>query len=359
MHYTLAVSGLYVRHNSTRTTTGSGPILPEPVRVREVTRDTTFKLVFAEPGAEPRVISFLNAVFEPQSDLDKIKSIRFLGTELPSKSGRHLRFDFKVEGVCETYAGHRFIVEMQNDSGPYAHNNRWVYYGARELTALGRAFHEARENLNDSKARKQAGRTYYEDLKPVRVVTILGFDPYEKLLNQQKKVVYWDICERDSKDIASPLMSWTYVVLPRFKESIPTAGSSNLDFQDDLLSAWLYLLTRKDSEKVKVTPQLVAHDSGLAQAYVRLSKLSDEEEQRLMDEQTEEQEAEGMLQQAEQRGEQRGEQKGEQRGEQRGEQKKAKEMARKMLAQGEPLEKIIEYTGLSQGEIESLQAKSP
>jgi hypothetical protein len=185
----LADRASYVRHHSTRTKTGSELLLPTKVEVREVRRDTTFKVVFAEPGAEPRVISFLNAVFQPESDLDRIKSIKFLGTELPAKQGRNLRFDFKVEGMCETYAGHRFVVEMQKDSGPYAHTNRWIYYGARELVSVGRALHEKRNTLHDSKARKQAGTTYYERLKPVRVVTILGFDPYQNLSNQQKNVV--------------------------------------------------------------------------------------------------------------------------------------------------------------------------
>jgi hypothetical protein len=35
------------------------------------------------------------------------------------------------------------------------------------------------------------------------------------------------------------------------------------------------------------------------------------------------------------------------------------ELARNMLADREPLEKIIKYTGLSQDQIESLQTKSP
>jgi hypothetical protein len=34
-------------------------------------------------------------------------------------------------------------------------------------------------------------------------------------------------------------------------------------------------------------------------------------------------------------------------------------IARKMLIDGKPAEEIIKYTGLSQGEIESLQTKSP
>ncbi len=148
---------------------------------------------------------------------------------------------------------------------------------------MGLALHEKVNVLHDSKARKQAGTKYYERLKPVRVVTILGFDLYQHLSNQQKNVVYWDICKCDSKHIASPLMSWVFVVLPRFKDTISTAGSSVLDFRDDPLSAWLYLLTLEDHTEVEVTPELVANDAALAQAYICLSALSEDKEQRLID----------------------------------------------------------------------------
>jgi predicted transposase/invertase (TIGR01784 family) len=44
----------------------------------------------------------------------------------------------------------------------------------------------------------------------------------------------------------------------------------------------------------------------------------------------------------------------EDRGEQRGEQRKAFAMARNMIAEGEPVEKITRYTGLTREEVESL-----
>ena len=42
-----------------------------------------------------------------------------------------------------------------------------------------------------------------------------------------------------------------------------------------------------------------------------------------------------------------------------GERKKAREMALKMLAKNKPLEEIIEFTGLSESEIQALKAAGP
>jgi predicted transposase/invertase (TIGR01784 family) len=57
---------------------------------------------------------------------------------------------------------------------------------------------------------------------------------------------------------------------------------------------------------------------------------------------------------AEDRGRQEGLQIGEQKGPQEGEQRKAFAMARNMIAEGEPVEKITRYTGLTREEVENL-----
>jgi predicted transposase/invertase (TIGR01784 family) len=129
------------------------------------------------------------------------------------------------------------------------------------------------------------------------------------------------------------------------------------------LSAWLYLLTREDRTEVEVTPELVANDAALAQAYLRLSQLSDDEEQRLIDEQNDEEEAEQMqlqaVQTAKNEGKMEGKMEAKMEAKMEGQMEAKMELARNMLADREPLEKIIKYTGLSQDQIESLQTKSP
>ena len=61
------------------------------------------------------------------------------------------------------------------------------------------------------------------------------------------------------------------------------------------------------------------------------------------------------LEEREKRAEMRGEMRGEIRGEIRGENKVKNEIAQMMLSKNEPIEKIIEYTGLSKRKINDIQ----
>ncbi len=102
--------------------------LPMDATVRDVRYDETFKILLGEEGREHRPISFLNAVFAPKVTDDKIKEIKYLDGSLNSAVDRTLHFDVKIEALCETFNGHRFIIEMQKARIP-GHMNRWVYYG--------------------------------------------------------------------------------------------------------------------------------------------------------------------------------------------------------------------------------------
>ncbi len=96
----------------------------------------TFQILFGEEGGEHRTISFLNAVFNLKSHADKIKSIRYLKNTSPIRGCQDIDFDVRIEVLCTTFDGHHFIVQMQKAATP-KHSNCWVYYGARELVALG------------------------------------------------------------------------------------------------------------------------------------------------------------------------------------------------------------------------------
>lgn len=255
---------------------------PMEAVVRDVRYDETFKILLGEEGGEHRTISFLNAVLNPKAKKDQmIQSIKFLDGSLTSAIDRTLHFDVKVEGLCKTYNGQRFIVEMQKATIP-AHTNRWVYYGARELAAMGERNYRRSIEEPNKEAEQSAQRAHYQRLDPVKVVTILDFDypkTREELRNVDDILVHWDICERSSKDVASQLLSWTYVILPRFEAKLNKQKhkSGSLDFRDKPLDAWLYLMTRQDEEKVMVTPNLVAKDMALAEGFYRVSHLSPNE----------------------------------------------------------------------------------
>ena len=189
-----------------------------------------------------------------------------------------MHFDIKVQCKCENSKGERYIVEMQKARIP-GHTNRWVYSGARELNMVGqRNYQEAQAAIGEN--RTKSNLEYYQRLSPVKVVTIFDFEIGEcEVKNKNDTVVYWDICERDSKQIASPLLSWVFVILPRFLKKLSSQEPPN--FVGDPLSSWLYLFTRSDYQEVHVTKELVSNDKVIAGAFVRMANLTVEETQRL------------------------------------------------------------------------------
>jgi PD-(D/E)XK nuclease family transposase len=180
-------------------------------RVRDVRYDQTFKILFGEKGAEQRAISFLNAALRLKTDSERIQDIRFLDRSIVSASSRTIYFDVKIQGLCKTYAGHTFVVEMQKHRIP-CHTNRWIYYAARELSAIGeRLYNSETSSLQGIDANQN---NFYTGITPVKVIVIADFDSHllqKELKNSTDFVVDWDICERKSRDVASPLMSWTKI----------------------------------------------------------------------------------------------------------------------------------------------------
>jgi predicted transposase/invertase (TIGR01784 family) len=214
--------------------------------MRDARFDKTFKIILGENKV--RTMSFLNAVLK-LSDTERIKEIDFMNVSTAELHNRSISFDVKIEAKCQSYSGHTFIVEMQRLK-QIRHLNRWVYYGAKELCKIGEITY-ARTNSVE----------FYSSLCPVKVITIMDFEDAE-LKNSEGYLIHWDITERSSKQIASNLLSWTHIILPRFKkdlQGIPPNQRNN--FTGKPLEAWLNLFTMKDREEVTVTKEMTADES--------------------------------------------------------------------------------------------------
>jgi hypothetical protein len=128
----------------------------------------------------------------------------------------------------------------------------------RELCAIG-------EGLRNDPARSSPGnnvnqKNFYTGMPPVKVIVIADFDSPHlqmELKNSTDFVVDWDICEKKSHKAVSPLLSCTFMILPRFSAVLSALGNS-LDFSGKKLEAWLYLMTRNDCEAEQVTKELEA-----------------------------------------------------------------------------------------------------
>jgi predicted transposase/invertase (TIGR01784 family) len=257
--------------------------LPMEACVRDARFDQTFKILLGEKGAEDRAISFLNAALRLKTDGDRIERIQFLDQSIVSTSSRTIHFDVKIQGLCSTYAGPTFIVEMQIYRIPF-HINRLIYDSARELSAMGERLHNARAR-SSQQDNDVPQKNVYTSMTPVRVIVISDFDSPQlqmELRNSTDFVVDLGICESKSHVLALPIM-WTFLVLPRFSAALSASGNS-LDFTGKNLEAWLYLMTRKDCEAVRVTKELVANDDAVAQGFYRVSHLKSHETDSLHDE---------------------------------------------------------------------------
>jgi len=242
--------------------------------VRDVRFNLTFNILLGEEGAEHRAISFLNAALRLNTDGDRIERIQFLKRSIVPINIRTILFDVKIQGLCSTYAGHTFLVEIQKFRIP-SHFKHWISKGARELYAIGESLQNVRaRSLQDNDVNQ---KSFYAGITPLKVITIADFDSPQlqmELQNSTDFLVDWGTCQ--TKSVASHLLSWTFLVLPRFSAAL-SASESSLDFTGKTLEAWLYLMTRKDCETVWVTKELVANDEAVAQGYYRVSHLTSRE----------------------------------------------------------------------------------
>ena len=72
------------------------------------------------------------------------------------------------------------------------------------------------------------------------------------------------------------MLSWSFVILPRFLQQIKQMREP-LSFVGSPLNSWLYLMTRNDQEEVHVTSELVAKDPVIATAFHRMANLNHHE----------------------------------------------------------------------------------
>lgn len=320
--------------------------LPADIVMKDARYDTTFKILFGEEGGENRAISFLNAVLDLKNHDEQIKKISFLDGSDYKTVDRTIHFDVRIKGLCETYGGHRFIVEMQK-SHVTNQPKRWVYYAARELCKVSEAQYSTNSTMTpNSKRDANSNKKYYPSLNPVKVITILDFDnpsAAKEINNTTDTVVHWDIRERASKKKVTDIMSWTYVVLPRFEESLKKLAS--LKFENKL-DGWLYLLTRNEGERLRIDPDVTAKDEDIQQGFYRLSHLNEKEKQAYEDSVK----AEVSRQTREQMEYKKGIQEGVKQ--------KALEFALRLMNDKEPLSKIVRYTELSEDSIRTLAAEN-
>ena len=246
------------------------------IRVHDVKYDTTFKILFGDRADTSRTTDFLNVILGLEGN-GAIESLTFLEGSRHGLEERSVYFDLSLDCLCISREKKRFIVEMQK-ANVLGHINRWIYYASRELANVGRELHDANSGIIDAAAKAKAKQHYYSNIEAVKVVCIMNFDSEtlaRQLQNQRDVVVHWGICEMANRTEASPLMSWTFVVLPRFDQIL--RNMEPIDLRQNLAYPWLYLLTRSEGEEVELNEEICAGNEHVKQSFIRLSSLSPQE----------------------------------------------------------------------------------
>ena len=292
------------------------------LRYLDPTNDFTFKRIFSHKN---RLINFLNAIMKLPEGL-RIVELRYIPQEQVPELGH--RKSGLLDIKCKDESGNVFIVEMQN--GYEQHLLKRLQYYASNAYA----------------SQLRSGGSY-GDLDPVFVIVILR----EQIISPELPIISYhkslevSTGEHIFKDIAHVL-----VELGKF-----TKNEESLKSEED---HWLYFLSRWSVAK---SPPKTLKDPLILEAYNQLEafSLSEEEYKLYLDAKTlAEKEAANLeleYNKGREEGIEIGKEKGREEGIEIGAEQRNIAIAQSMLADGESVEKIQKWTGLSLEQINALQ----
>ncbi len=279
--------------------------------------DTGFKHLFGDEKNKEITIAFLNAYLRGERHVAKID---FLNPELQPDfiQGKRIVLDI----LCKDDEGASFNIEMQVSS--HAHfKERILYYMCRHIGN-----------------QKIKGDDY--KLLPSYTIALLNF-------NLQSRDVFNDYVIADKLTHKQFYKGFqiTMVQLPRLKDKMLEEIIPDSSLKKWM--EWIYLLSNYTA--METMPECLKHDPAMVQLWnqAQIDSLTEEQHKRYEEEMRiindiiyTENRFKANLEAAKEEGREEGEA------------KKAKETALKMLADGEPLEKIIKYTGLTTEQISKL-----
>ena len=276
--------------------------------------DLTFKKIFGQH--KHLVMSLLNALLPLPDDME-IKSVEYLTPEnIPDTPAKKYSI---VDVYCTDNYKRNFIVEMQS---------YWnTEFFARTLFNAASVY---------TKQLKKG--MSFSDLKDVYALSLVndkkGFNYGDKEYIQE----YYLTNKQHEKDKRTDI-SMVFIVLPNFKPQNRAVKKMH-----DL---WLKFLTEIDENTIDAAPELIENkETNEALEMLRASAFTDAEmlayEKYWLDVSTEKSALEHEREE------------GRAEGRAEGEQSKAISIARMMKADGEPVEKIIKYSGLTAEEISNL-----
>ena len=297
--------------------------------------DVGFKRIFGQEMSKPVLIAFLNSLLK---DEHHIVDVKYLDKEQLgiSDGDRSLIYDI----FCETEGGEHIIVEMQNKYQPYF-KKRSIYYVSRSIVEQG-----------------ERGSQWKYDIKAVYLVAFLNFKLSDISDDFRTDVALMDMKRRT---VFSDKVRLIYLQLPYFTKE---ADDCENDFE-----RIIYVL--KHMDVLKRMPWIL-QDS----VFKKLSEIAEvaslnKEERKQYDESLRHYRdtlivMEGQYMEGEKKGraegraeglaegEKKGRAEGRTEGRAEGRTEEKLDNARKMKAKGFAVEDILDITGLTAEEIDTL-----
>ncbi len=273
--------------------------------------DYGFKKLFGEEPNKDLLLDFLNVLLQEEqgeiTDLTYLKNEQ-LGT---GEVDRKAIFDL----YCENEKGEKFIVELQKTKQNFF-KDRTIYYATFPI-------------------REQAKRADWNyELKAVYTIALLDF-VFDEDQNAPAKFRYdIKLTDTETKEVFYDKLTFIYLEMPKFNKTV-----EELETRFD---KWLYVI-RNLNRLDKVPDKLRERIFDKLFETAEIAKFTPDQIRSYEDSLKYYRDLKNSLDTAKEEGREEGFEEGK------------LNVAREMLLAGEPVEKIIRYTGLTQQQIERLK----
>ena len=269
--------------------------------------DFGFKRIFGTKPNKDLLINFLNSLFKKEQ---VIKDVMYLNSEHVGDVYTDRKAIFDV--YCENEKGEKFIVEMQNAYQKYF-KDRSLYYATFPIK---------------EQAPKSADWDF--NLSHVYVVALLNFDMLEEAFDQKSIAHDVGLLDKKTKKAFNDKLTFKYVEIAKFDKPLNKLRT--------LYDKWLYAL--KNLSRLENRPKELRDkifDKLFEEA--EIAKFSKKELHEYEDSLKAYRDIKNSLDTAFEKGRD----------------ERSIETAREMLAEGESIEKITHYTGLTEAQIKDLK----
>ena len=289
--------------------------------------DFGFKRIFGSKPNKDLLINFLNSLFKKEQ---VITDVKYLNSEHIGDVYTDRKAIFDV--YCENEKGEKFIVEMQNAYQRFF-KDRSLYYATFPI-----------------KEQAPKGADWDFNLSHVYVVALLNFDMKEEAFDEKAIAHDVGLLDKKTKKVFNEKLTFKYVEIAKFDKTLDKLRTLN--------DKWLYALknlptlgNRPKELRDKIFDKLFAE--------AEIAKFTKKELREYEDSLKAYRDIKNSLDTAREQGFEKGHEKGrvEGRAEGRaeGRDERSFEIAREMLADGESVEKIMRYTGLTETQIREIE----